>query len=318
MALLENVLYVHGGLTDQYDQYSYTSAPPTSEVFSLDLSISFSVTSPPWQLLSNTTTTSSSPALGWHSLSAFDTSTFLLFGGQPGPNSQTVLTSLNDSAALVSAYDRMDPSFIMEPQNWAGQPTRRIRHSASSNSGKVWIVGGEKADGSGNSFYDHYVFNPASQEFDMLPLGGNAPPDIYGHASLVLPDGRLIVLGGYCVSCGGLVPMSTIWSLDTTQTTLAWDMISVSTSTLPSPRRDFAAAVLATGEIIIHGGGDSTLQATYSDGWILNTTQNPMVWQEAQPLQQLGARKDHLAIQYNGQVLFTFGKSHSISSSLLV
>jgi hypothetical protein len=79
------------------------------------------------------------------------------------PNSHTVLTSLNDSAALVSAYDHTDPSFFMEPQNWAGEPTRRIRHSASSTSGEVWIVGGEEADGSGNSFSDHYVFYPASR-----------------------------------------------------------------------------------------------------------------------------------------------------------
>jgi hypothetical protein len=81
--------------------------------------------------------------------------------------------------------------------------------------------------------------------------------------------------------------MNTIWSLDTThwQSTLAWNTISVLTSTLPNPRRDFAAVVLATGEIFIHGGGDSTSQKTYSDGWILNTTKNAMVWQEVQSLQ---------------------------------
>lgn len=313
--MLENLLYVHGGLTDQYDQYSYTSAPPTSELLLLDLSTSFSATSPPWQLFSNTTTTSSYPNLGWHTLSAFNTTSFLLFGGQPGPNSQTVLTSLNDSATLVSAYDRADPTFFIEPQNWGGEPMRRIRHSASSTGGKVWIVGGEKADGSGNAFFDHYLFNPVLQEFVVLPSGGNAPPDIYGHASLILPDGRLLILGGYCASCGELVPLNVVWSLDTTQATLAWDMISVSNYTTPSPRRDFAAVVLATGEILIHGGGDGELQTTYSDGWILNTNQSPMVWREAQSLQQLGARKDHLAVQCNGQVLFAFGYGTSAPAS---
>ncbi|KAG2146140.1 uncharacterized protein EDB93DRAFT_1286409 [Suillus bovinus] len=298
-ALLENLLYIHGGLTDQYDQYSYTSAPPTSELLLLDLSISFSATSPPWQLLSNITTTSSSPSLGWHTLSAFNTTSFILFGGQPGPNSQTVLTTLNDSATLVSAYDR----FVIQ---------------ASSTGGKVWIVGGEKADGSGNAFFDHYLFNPVLQEFVGLPSGGNAPPDIYGHASLILPDGRLIVLGGYCVSFGKLIPLNTIWSLDTTQATLTWDTITLSNSTIPNPRRDFAAVVLATGEILIHGGGDGELQTTYGDGWILNTTQNPMVWQEVQSLQQLGARKNHLAVQCNGQVLFAFGYGSSSPASATV
>lgn len=318
VALLGDLLYVHGGLTDQYDQYSYTSAPPTSELLLLDLSMPFGATSPPWQLLSNTTTTNFSPNLGWHTLSAFNTSSFLLFGGQPGPNSQTVFTSLNDSATLVSAYDRMNPSFFIGPQNWAGEPMRRIRHSASSTSGKVWIVGGEKADGSGIAFFDHYIFNPVSQEFMALPSGGNAPPDIYGHTSLILPDGRLFVLGGYCASCGKLIPLNTIWCLDTTQATLSWDTISLPDSTMPNPRRDFAAVVLATGEILIHGGGDGDLQTTYSDGWILNTTQSPMVWQEAPSLQQLGARKDHLAVQCNGQVLFAFGYGSSAPASATI
>ncbi|KAG1825258.1 hypothetical protein EV424DRAFT_686012 [Suillus variegatus] len=84
---------------------------------------------------------------------------------------------------------------------------------------------------------------------------------------------------------------------------------------MPNSRHDFAAVVLATGEILIHGGGDGELKTTYSDGWILNTTQNTMVWQDVQSLQQLGARKDHLAIQCNGQVLFAFRYGTSAPAS---
>ncbi|KAH7925830.1 hypothetical protein BV22DRAFT_1194857 [Leucogyrophana mollusca] len=305
-ALLEDTLYAHGGLTDPYNTYSYSSAPPTAEIFLLDLSASFNPISPPWQLLSNSTTTASSPALGWHSLSAFNTSTLLLFGGQPGPNSQTVLTTLNDSASLLSAFDRTDPSFLMEPQNWAGEPMRRMRHSASSTGGKIWVIGGEKADGSGSAFSDHYVFDPFVLDFMRLPTA-NAPPDIYGHTSLVLPDGRLIVFGGFCASSVELVPLSRIWSLDTTQETLSWDLLPVSSASLPNPRRDFAAVVLVNGEILIQGGGDGQLENTYSDGWVLDTSQNPMVWQAVEALEQIGPRKDHFAIQVGGQVLFGFG-----------
>lgn len=50
---------------------------------------------------------------------------------------------------------------------------------------------------------------------------------------------------------------------------------------------------------------------------ILNTTQNPMVWQDMHSLQQLGTHKNHLAIQYNGQVLFVFGESIPVSSLFL-
>ncbi|KAH7913774.1 hypothetical protein BJ138DRAFT_1145234 [Hygrophoropsis aurantiaca] len=306
-ALLENTLYVHGGLTDPFNTYSYSSAPPIAEVLSLDLSTSFDANSPPWQLLSNSTTSASSPAVAWHSLSAFNTTTLLLFGGQPGPNSQTVLTTLNNSAMLVSAFDRTEPVFLTEPQNWASQPMRRMRYSASSTDGKIWIIGGEEADGSGNAFSDHYVFDPFSLEFILLP-SVNAPPGIFGHVSLILPDGKLVVFGGVCPSCGGdLVPLNTIWSLDTTQENLIWNPLSIDGNSLPSSRRDFAAVVLDNGNVLIQGGGDAQLENTFSDGWILNTNQNPMVWQPVAALEQIGARKDHFAVQIAGQVIFGFG-----------
>ncbi|KAF9223690.1 hypothetical protein BS17DRAFT_112719 [Gyrodon lividus] len=309
-------LYVHGGLSDPFNSYSYTSAPEISDLLLLDLSTSFNASSPPWQLLS----AHSSPALAWHTLSAFNTTQLLLFGGQPGPDSQTVLTTLNDSAALLSTSSPTSPSFIIQPPNWAGEPMRRMRHSASSTGGKTWIIGGEKADGSGNAFDEHYIFSPSNAEFSLLPSLSNAPPGIYGHASLVMPNGRLVVIGGYCTSCSELVPMNTVWSLDTTQSTLAWQRLSVSSASLPSPRRDFAAVVLANGNVLIHGGGDAQLQVTYNDGWILETSQNPMVWYNVEALAQLDQRKNHFAVQAGGYVLFCFGygASSPASASLFI
>ncbi|KAF8843688.1 hypothetical protein BDN67DRAFT_110272 [Paxillus ammoniavirescens] len=315
-AQLESTLYVHGGLSDPFNSFSYTSAPEVSDLLLLDLSTSFNASSPPWRLLS----LQSSPAVAWHTLSAFNTTHLLLFGGQPGPDSQTVLTTLNDSAALLSAPTPTSPSFLVEPQNWAGEPMRRTRHSASSTGGKTWIVGGEKADGSGNAFDEHYLFSSSDAKFSLLPSSSNGPPDIYGHASLVLADGRLVVIGGYCASCSEPVPMDMVWSLDTTQSTVVWGQLSVSSASLPSPRRDFAAVVLADGNILIHGGGDMQLEVTYDDGWILDTSQNPMVWQNVGALAQLGQRKDHFAVQAGGYVLFCFGygASSPASASLFI
>ena len=306
VALLGNTLHVHGGLSDPFNSYSYSSAPEISDLLVLDLSKPFSSSSPPWQLFS----TNSSPALAWHTLSAFSHTELLLFGGQPDPNSVTVLTGLNDSAGLLSTSKKYGPSFLLESQNWANEPMRRIRHSSSYANGKVWLIGGEKADGSGNAFSEHYYFSPSGPEFVQLPSSSDAPPDIYGHASLVLPDGRLLVLGGYCASCSELVPMDTVWSLDTTQNPPLWEVASISNLSLPSPRRDFAAVVLLNGQVLIHGGGDAQLQTTYSDGWILDTGQNPMVWNNVTALAQLGERKDHFAVQAGGYVLFCFGEFH--------
>ncbi|KII85112.1 hypothetical protein PLICRDRAFT_45232 [Plicaturopsis crispa FD-325 SS-3] len=308
VAVVNDALFVHGGKSDPYNSYSYTSAPNINDLLYIDLSSSFALSSTPWVLVGSETNTSTAqgPTLAWHTLSAFNTSQLLLFGGDPGPNASPSVVTQPDSAFLLNIFDRLNPVWISQAQSWANQPMRRVHHSASSTGGKIWLVGGMKDDGSGEALSDHWVFDPSSPSFTQLPSTGG-PPDLYGHASVVLPDGRLVVFGGYCQSQGALVPFSSIWALDTTQSTLSWTSISVSTSSLPSPRRAFAAVLLGSGKILIHGGSDEAFASTYSDGWILDTTQNPMTWASVEALSQLGARRDHFAAAVGSKVMFGFG-----------
>ena len=171
----------------------------------------------------------------------------------------------------------------------------------------MYLVGGEKDDGSTAGYSDHYVFDPSTPSFTQLP-SNNGPPDIYGHCSVILSDGRMLVLGGYSASEASMIPFSTIWTMDTTSSSLSWSSASVNGDTLPSGRRAFACAWLEGDKIIIHGGSDASFQTSYSDGWILDTTSSPMEWSNIAALSQLGARRDHTAVQVGSQVLFFFGK----------
>jgi hypothetical protein len=306
VALLNNSLLIHGGKTDQFNLYSYTSAPNTNDLLYLPLTSSFSAESPPWILVSNSPN-SSSPFLAWHTLSPSNLPNILLFGGSPDPNSATVIVSLADSAALLNVASPLQPVWSLKTTSWAGEPVRRMRHStATASSSQVFIIGGEMADGSGNTLPDHYVFNPTVPSFTLLPPNG--PPDLYGHASIILPDGRLLVFGGYSPSQLTLLPFSTIWVLDTSQSNLAWSVIQTSTTSLPSPRIAFAAVLLNDGGILIHGGSDTELQINFADGWILDTSQSTMGWTQVEALSQLGARRDHFAAPQGNLVLFGFGK----------
>ena len=246
--------------------------------------------------------------MAFHSLSAYDTSHMLMFGGQPDPNSDTVLLDRPDSAWILDVENRDSPSWVNEAQGWANEPSRRIFHAASSSGGKVFLTGGQKADGSQTALNQHEVFDYTGPTFTALPTA-NGPPDLYGHTSLVLQNGSLLVFGGYSQSQGTLLPFSTIWILDTWADTFAWSAIQIDNSTLPSGRRNFAAVVLSDGRILIHGGSDAVLQTTFSDGWILDTTKEPMVWTHVDSLSALGARRDHMVVAIGSVVIFGFGGS---------
>ena len=168
------------------------------------------------------------------------------------------------------------------------------------------MLGGEKTDGSGIAFSDHYVYDPQGPSFTQLP-STNGPPDLFGHASVILPDGRLLVFGGYSPSKSALITFSTIWSLDTTQSNYTWLALDVSDTVLPSARRGFVAAVLDDGKVLIQGGADADMQNVFSDGWTLDTTQSPMVWSTVDALSQVGPRRDHFAVAVGSEVFFGFG-----------
>ncbi|KAL0579047.1 hypothetical protein V5O48_002940 [Marasmius crinis-equi] len=307
VALVNDALFVHGGFYDPSNSYSYTAAPIIDDLLYLPLSSPFDLSSPPWVLVSSSSNSSTKPgpALAWHTLSPVNTTEILLFGGLPAVSSPTVLTLRADSAWLLNIFNRLVPSWWQAPMSWAGEPIRRIHHTATSTpKGLVIIVGGERADGSKLTFSDHYIFDIDRSSFILLPTS-NAPLGITGHAAILLPDGRLLVFGGFDSSSGALVPFSTIWVLDTN--TLTWSVLAIATGTLPNPRRAFAAVLIAGGKIVIHGGSDATFQTTYSDGWILDTSQNPATWVEVSSLTELGERRDHFGIPSGDEVMFGFG-----------
>ncbi|KAL1683351.1 hypothetical protein EV122DRAFT_201789, partial [Schizophyllum commune] len=302
--VVNDALFVHGGKSDEYNQYSYSSAPTNSDLLYLDLSSSFDVNDPPWQLLST-----DGPQVAWHTLSALNYSTGFAFGGQPGWTSEPSLVTRSDSAWLLDVYNRTSPQWDQELTGWADEPMRRMRHTAvTSNEGKVYIIGGERADGSGNTFPDNYVFDPAGPSFTTLPTD-NAPRNIYGHASVILPNQHILVFGGYAAS--SLVDLNTIWVLDITQDPPVWSTTTVDGSSAPSGRIAFAYVLLDGPKVLIHGGSDQSGQTTMSDGWVLDLSGDSWTWDQVDSLSNLGARRDHFAVSAGSGVIFGFGYSDS-------
>ncbi|KAF5342176.1 hypothetical protein D9611_001426 [Ephemerocybe angulata] len=312
-ALVNDILYVYGGKTDEFNQFSYTSAPNTNDILYLDLSTTFTASFTPWSIVNgeHNATSLQGPALAWHTASTYNTSQILVFGGLPDANSDTHGLGQPDSAGIIDVWARMNPMWVTQSIQLINQPIRRIRHStATIPTGLVFIFGGEKADGSGTAFSDNYVYDPNTSSFTQLPTE-NGPPDLVGHVSITLYDGRILVFGGYVPSQNILLLLSTIYVLDTTTTPYTWSLLKVSAGSLPNTRRAFAATLISPTRIMIHGGSDAHLQTTYDDGWVLDLSQPEAEWIRVDSLTGLGPRRDHFAVTSGDNVVFGFGYGQS-------
>ncbi|KAF8340381.1 uncharacterized protein EI90DRAFT_3150780 [Cantharellus anzutake] len=303
-------LIIHGGKVDPLNEYSYFSAPNTDELISLDLTSSFDVANPPWQLLAGGGLPGSplgSPALAFHTLTPLDDQNFLGFGGDGGPS--MLSATKPDSAWILT--DPSFPNFQRQYEGWANQPIRHIHHTSTNVKGTAWIVGGTKADGSGINFNSTYLFIPSTASspqphFDDL---GGSSPQLEGHGTVLLSNGTLLVFGGYAREQYQMVPLNMIWTVDTTNTgPPQWSSQQFSNSFLPSPRLDFAYSLLDDERLLIHGGtSDPSRQTVLGDAAILNLS--TLTWTDAPGLANfLGPRAGHFAVTLgHGQTFFGFG-----------
>ena len=111
------------------------------------------------------------------------------------------------------------------------------------------------------------------------------------------------------------MPLTTIFSLDTTQSPPSWTSWQTSTSDPPRGRRGFAAVLVQDNQLLIHGGADATLETTYGDAYILDL--NTRTWSGLSEVQlALGPRRDHFAFAVNDIVVFGFGALRRFVSGL--
>ncbi|WVQ83111.1 hypothetical protein IAT38_005249 [Cryptococcus sp. DSM 104549] len=301
-------LIIQGGKTDPSSLYTYSSSPNTDCTVILPLTSSFAAFSAPLTELS----TPDAPTAAWHTLSPVfqsgDTWQLLSFGGDGG--TQIAVQTLADSAWLfgVDPSDAPTVNFTQQDQGWAAQPTRRIYHSAATSAGgKVFVTGGLKDDGSGFSFSDVSVYDPAKAAFDTFP---SLPVGLYHHNSVLLPNGTLVVFGGAFTSTSTgnaeLQAYSTLYKLDTTSRQPSWVELNIS-GEAPQRRRGATAVLSKDGKkAVVLGGASAGLGEAYGDVWALDM--DTAVWTQVTGSEDgAGPRFDHTAVAVGGDQVVVFG-----------
>lgn len=312
-ALMDGNMVVHGGKTNGDSPggggFTFNSGPNTAELLLLDLSQNFSTSSPPWTNVNVSASSLDSPAVSFHSLSPLGLgSQMVVFGGSATQDAAS--QTGNDSTYVLTLSDPSSATWSRADASW-GEPMRRIHHSAESDgSGDLWIVGGERDDGSMVQMDELWTFNQTavSPRFQQgsTPNGG-----IVGSTATLLSDGTLLVLGG--VGSSGLQSFANVSSYSTVNqqwTTTTTNGANSSAQGYPAARQGHVAVSLPDRRVFIHGGTTADWSQAMGDAWILDWSRSPPVWSEIDTTTAAGvptARYGHAAVARGKRIVLAFG-----------
>lgn len=162
-------------------------------------------------------------------------------------------TGFDQPPALASA-ELFDPS-TAEFAFVAGMNLRRVAHTATLlDDGRVLVAGGGAAGGFGFPGFDPAtptaeIFDPASNAFVSTGAMGTAR---YGHTATRLPNGQVLIVGGF-----GSVPIPSSGASTALATAELYDPTSGSfnpTGSMAQPRGGHTATLLSSGKVLVIGG----------------------------------------------------------------
>ncbi|KAF0549467.1 galactose oxidase [Gigaspora margarita] len=288
-------LYFFGG---------YTNISPSNEVWYLDLSSSFNISTPPWY---SDVVMPVGYNFGTSCLSPIDNSTVFLIGGR------TWITNTKTYSFTSSVY-----KFDTKTMQWttptinnfnSSFETRQSMQAVIDNYGEIFVFGGANYNNSTILFYNdmnmlditHMTWSTQAQSQSVLTY--------IDYTATLLPNGLIVYIGGRSGSSSNISPtdLAQIQIFDTKSYT--WSAKSASGSTIAS-RVSHSAVLTQDGNIIVYGGSthDSSGKMVYvfSDIAVLNT--NSWVWSvpsvsgtSAPPLTY------HSAALYKNYMIIAFG-----------
>jgi hypothetical protein len=166
----------------------------------------------------------------------------LAVGGETDVNDRRSVESWSpDALAFTRLADLREP---------------RVGHTATAlANGLVLVAGSEAFLGKpAGSHLGAELYDPQGAGTTRPPAGNDMIQPRYGHTATRLPDGRVLIVGGWDAWSGAVAVSAEVFDPVTETSSLA--------GTLRAPRGGHAAVLLPGGEVLVVGGGDFELVRT--------------------------------------------------------
>ncbi|KAJ1569557.1 hypothetical protein HK096_002714 [Nowakowskiella sp. JEL0078] len=152
----------------------------------------------------------------------------------------------------------------------------RVGHTAvyHSSSNAVFVYGG--VDGNNALVTDLWILSLNSMSWKTSPIPKYATTGLVGASSVIIGNDTMLTCFG--TQDSSIAPTNKCYVYNITLSIWANASISNSNATLPSPRSASTMTLLPSGDVLLYGGGNFANDVSFSDVYILNTSQLNYTW----------------------------------------
>ncbi|CAG8483998.1 10922_t:CDS:2 [Ambispora leptoticha] len=298
-AIIDNKLYVFGGQRISGTAVTDTTAD-TNELWILDLTKSFDISSPPW--VQGTST--NAPLVAYHTANVGgpENELLIIYGGEnPNPIPSSPYAVYNTKTQEWSTANFDSASFV----------NRRKGHTGVTNFNDATIIyyAGKRYADFDNLENKALLNNELFIVFTgvdtwtthVLPSG---PEFIAFHTSTLL-NGKMYVIGG-ALDANKLMKMDQILVFDLKKS--QWISTPATGSDIPSERLGHTAVGTWDNKIIIYGG-TTNFTSYFNDLYVLDTTTYPYTWSNIATNGIIpSGRTSHSMVMAGTNLIITFGQ----------
>ncbi|KAG0233583.1 kelch domain-containing protein 3, partial [Actinomortierella wolfii] len=286
-AAAKDVIIFHGGqLNTQQTTY-------TSEMWALDVTVSWKSSSPAWTNL----TAPGAPRVAEHSAVMSKDFSQLMVTNPSGDSSPFLYLYSLKSKTWSTA-----PAPAAEAAKWA---TRRdVYFVTDKDTGNAWMIGGVQGTQPTNSVDK---FDPTTGQWtaNMIPSSANKQLAPYSTGTAHYYNGKIYIFGGYDSTTGvrGYQSFQRLPYVDVSgDTPVVGDQYTL--GPIPPPRQDHCSVLTGSDKVYIFGGYDANSKQTLEDMWVLDLP--TWTWKQLIPGPGTRPRRQH-ACHIIGANIVIFG-----------
>ncbi|KAF9316247.1 hypothetical protein BG003_002159 [Podila horticola] len=269
-ATSDKFIYYHGG------QLNAATVQYSGELFSLDVTKPWSISSPAWTNLTVTTGVRGPLTVG-HSATVSRDQKTLYVTAPTGNTSDPFFYEYNIESATWSSTSAP----LAQAPVWAVR--REANLLTDPQTGAIWYLGGSIDNGETNEI-DKFLnggwsINLATTQVD--PISGDIKAYVmnrFSSGTSHIYKNKIYLFGGFTSTPDGQRSYQSFQSIPTIDISAPQLMYGqqLTIGNVPKPRNDHCSVLTASQKVIIYGGYDSNTKYTFSDVWSLDLV--TMTW----------------------------------------